>query len=307
MKTKTKLILTPVLVLLAISLINLFPDPKFSKVSKQLYWINKIHSQTLSNIVVGGDSRVTRGISPKKLTESLKHPVTCQNLGFHSAGYNKEYLNFLTSKLDTISLSKTVLVLGITPHSLSKEAKRNIQFKQYEQYDNYERLKLQKFEKLYSFITPYRIKEIIRPIFNIKATEEVLTTYYNDGWEEVFNSKIDTTSSLNAYKKIFNKNTIKDDDINDFITNLKSIRNRNSNINIILFRPPSSYSMEKIENKYSKFNEASLKKQLEEIGINYYRFDNSKFESGDGSHLQPESAITLSNLIGQIVKNDYNF
>ena len=304
MNSKNKLLLTPVLLLVIVMIISQLGSPKYSKVTEELFWLEKVYSDNKNAIVIGGDSRVSRGVSPECLIEGLqnKDSLTCQNFGFHSAGYSQEYLDFLFSKLDFSKNDPPVLLLGITPNSLTENARRNTQLKQYQTFDNLEKDKLQTFDFLYSLISPFRTKEVLRSIFNIDAPEEVTITYHQDGWEEVYFTKIDSNIAFESYNEIFTDNEVINNSVMEFIINLKEIKKKN--VKIVLFKPPTSFSIDFIEDQKSKFDELLFIDELSKIDVHYYEFDKKNFTCSDGSHLQPKSAKEFSNQLSKILKKE---
>ncbi len=68
-------------------------------------------------------------------------------------------------------------------------------------------------------------------------------------------------------------------------------------ISIIAFRPPSSIAMRNLEDSISGFDEEYIKRELEDMGVQWLDFREGDFNSYDGSHLHFESAKKLSILL----------
>ena len=134
------------------------------------------------------------------------------------------------------------------------------------------------------------------------APEEVITTYHDDGWEEVYFTKIDSNIACKSYNKVFNDNKVSHTFVSEFITNLKEIKKKN--VKIVLFKPPTSFSIEIIEDQKSKFNEFLFTNEMAKVGVHYYTFNNKTFTSSDGSHLQPKSAKMFSHKLSEILKKE---
>ena len=88
------------------------------------FWSKKVHNQQKYDVVFAGDSRVFRGISPNIVFEKSKQELSGINLGFSAAGYSKKYYDFITSKLNTES-EKKIIVLGVSPNMFLKESLEN--------------------------------------------------------------------------------------------------------------------------------------------------------------------------------------
>lgn len=63
------------------------------------FWLTKTHGNEQFNFVVGGDSRVYRGVSVDAIEKAVGADLQGHNLGYSSAGFSTEYMNFLTSRL----------------------------------------------------------------------------------------------------------------------------------------------------------------------------------------------------------------
>jgi hypothetical protein len=74
------------------------------------------------------------------------------------------------------------------------------------------------------------------------------------------------------------------------------------NVEIIAFRPPSTYQMEQLENTLGQFDEDYVKDELHKIGVHWVPFNNSDFVSYDGSHLQYKSAEKMSTQLGEYIE-----
>lgn len=89
---KIKIILYITFTLLFTVLIVLLkPDNNQSVYEKDWFWINKTYPYKKFDIVIYGDSRVYRGISPEKFSEVFPS-ADIINLGYSSGGINKQAL-----------------------------------------------------------------------------------------------------------------------------------------------------------------------------------------------------------------------
>ena len=104
------------------------PDTDYSKLMYDWFWVNKTHYSKKSAILFLGDSRTYRGIS----TEAVNTVFPSQevlNLGYSSGGLNNRMFNFASQLIDTKSPIK-IIILGVTPFSLTVEARKNEHFLQ---------------------------------------------------------------------------------------------------------------------------------------------------------------------------------
>ena len=292
MQAKDKISITIALsVLLIICIKLLLPEPIKNIELINEFWIKKTHQKTKKNIVVGGDSRIYRGISIDKLEESLSQNLIGVNLGYSSVGFSAEYLDFMLSRLDLDSKTK-ILILGITPHSLTENAAKNEAFHQYYDVgweDKYKALYISKYIK---HLAPYKPWEVFQYIGKGENEEGYFENFTSNGWVSSYKIPADTMEAIVSYTKTLTANKISPDVINKLL--LKIEEYKKSGITIIGFRVPSTNQMEELEESLSSFDEEHLKTEFERIGAYWFDFKNSDFTSYDGSHLHYLSAEKLS-------------
>lgn len=282
-----------VLIIFFIGLIKLFlPDPKQNKEESESFWSNKTHAPSTYDIVACGDSRIYRGISDDIILTS-KEKLSFLNLGYSSAGLSKDYLKFALSKFDSEANPK-VLVVGITPHALTREAFNNYKLNFCLKFNDFEKFRFKFLSKYLKHIVPYKFQELI----NYKE-KNYLQRYDKSGW--VASNKLiqDSTFALKSYQNTFSKYQVISDDVISFTKNLNDISR--SGIQVIAFRPPSTNQMVLLEDSISGFRESLIRDYLDS-SVLWLDFKNSDFKSYDGSHLNENSARKLSKLIGDNVK-----
>ena len=121
MGNKTKIYFSLLLAcVLYISLKIILPQSDVTEMKENSFWLKKTLDNSTYNVVVGGDSRIYRGINPSRIEENFKENITAINLGYSSAGYSAQYLNFLESRLDPNSKYK-IMLLGVTPVSAKQK------------------------------------------------------------------------------------------------------------------------------------------------------------------------------------------
>lgn len=288
MTARKKIVLSFLISTILIAVLKLsFPVPrKFS----DSFWIKKTHSNEKFDLVVCGDSRVYRSFSIDALQSKLDFPIRGVNLGYLSAGYSNEYLDFAVSKFDSDSKQK-ILVLGISPHSLTQEAFKNEHFKSFMNMTKNDVYKGLKLSSLYKFFSPYKPSELFVNNNNVK------TTYHSDGWVSTSWIKADTLDGMKVYKRTFSNYQVDKRELNVFLKKLGEIKAKG--ITIIAYRPPSTVQMRNLEDSISGFKEQTIKKELVKRNIIWFDFKDSDFHSYDGSHLDSKSAEKFSELFGQ--------
>lgn len=266
------------------------PEPIKNKELVQEFWIQKTHANKNYNVVVGGDSRIYRGFSPEDLNQATSKDLSSINLGYSGTGFSSDYLDFCMSKFDDNSKTK-VLILGITPHSLTKESFKNEASRKYAVASTFEIFRYKYLSRILKHLSPYSPTEF----FNRKTTN-YQEEHKKNGWISSYYLEPDSSKALKSYAKTFMKYQVTDNEVNTFLNKVKEIRTQD--ILIIAFRPPSTKAMRNLEDSLSGFDEKCLKRKLEGMGVQWLDYKDGDFNSYDGSHLHYESAKKLSRQLG---------
>ena len=278
-----------------VSIKFLLPDPKTNKEQLDSFWSNKTHASNSFDILACGDSRIYRGVSSDVINPNRKN-LAFLNLGYSSAGLSDDYLKFVLSKFKPRSKNK-ILIVGITPHSLTFEAFKNEGLKSQEKINYFNQFRFKYFSFLLKYVVPFKFSEILK----FKKVNYV-QRYESDGWVASTKIEQDSTFALNSYKKTFNKYGVHHKEMVSFLESINRIAN--SGIHVIAFRPPSTLQMEILEDSISGFDENFIKENLDSSVI-WMDFNNADFISYDGSHLTEKSAIKFSKKIMQEIEIIY--
>lgn len=267
------------------------PQPYINLTSEQEYWIKKTFSKNLKNIVIGGDSRVYRGISPATLIKSTELPLSAINLGYSSGSFSKEYLQFMHDRLDSNSNTR-VMVLGITPNSLLKSQLSNNHLKSVQNKSSSEIFHGMHYAKFLKHFSPYTVYELLDDSSNAYTID-----YRPDGFaaSNNYNGDFDLTHYL--YWDGYKKETVQEEQINNLVNHLSIFKKEG--IQIFAYVPPTTQKMREIENQMSGLDMNKLQQKLESIGVHWIDINLENYTSYDGSHLFSESAERLSKRIGE--------
>ena len=271
------------------------PKKDYSKLEYDWFWTKKTHFSKSNNIVFLGDSRTYRGIS----TESVKSEFPNQkvlNLGYSSGGLNKYMFDVAYSLLNKKEDLK-VIVLGVTPFSLTEEVRKNEHYKQelgrpladlIER--NYVNPFLSDFESI--SLSDYRTESdrVFYP-----------QVFHENGWVESYKIPENKRDALSSYRKTFSETVLSEKSVSETLSFVSEMKNKG--VKVYGFRPPSSKEMEKLENELSGFDENEFITIFEESGGVWINIsDRFSFDSYDGSHLHYQSAKDLSLILAQKMK-----
>lgn len=302
MNPKIKLILfLPFSLLICLLIKHFLPVPLINNSEIDYFWTFKTHGKSLYNILVIGDSRVYRGIAPSYLIDS-DSPLTAYNLGYSSAGFSKEYLEFAETRL-TNDKKHTAIIVGISPYSLTPKAAKNEHYHGIKNQHSSLTLRILYKDKLLQLVNPYDPHELKQYFWEAASNNVIRYTYNPDGWVKSEIPYPDPTSALVSYRKDFINNKVSEEVINELMFKVNDWKKKD--LQIIGFRIPTTDRMVALEDSLSGFNYNLVKNKFIENGGDWLEFSNNDFTSYDGSHLDNQSAIKLSTLLKDKIKKKF--
>jgi len=274
------------------------PQPSSSTTKGNHFWTFKTHSKKKHNIVVFGDSRIYRGVSPSELTKGYPNYFAV-NLGYSSAGMDDQLFDFIVERLDLNN--DPHIILGITPHSLTPKAIANehyIQEKNRSAFTVYQRMYLEEYLAFFDRMTT---AEIFYALFDKHPAFQSFEEFHEDGWVASYILPADSNSALENYRKEFMDNKVTDQSVSNLLTRVKSWNEKG--IKVYAFRPPTTRAMVILEDKLSGFDTDKFSERFELNGGIWLSFDYADFVSYDGSHLHYDEAKRLSRLLKEKIFN----
>lgn len=281
-------------------------DPlKANKYAEQKFWVHKTHHKGVYDVVIVGDSRAYRGISPKTVSDNLNPQTNSSvfNMGYSSLGLTPQVFELARSRLDSNSKNK-ILIIALTPLSLMTRSFRNEHLNQEIKRDAEDKwLKLNYWPK-YELLKQ-EAKNFLPVVFKPR---EPKTYYYQDfhqdGWISSWVEPENKNEAIESYKKLF----AEDNYANDAIEIIKSeiLKFKELNTQVFVFRMPSSPEMEYLENTLGKFNVDEVKQALLSINAIWLEFDSLNYHSYDASHLHKDSAVKFSKDLALAISQKLN-
>jgi len=260
---------------------NYRPFPKSSKNDARYFWAHKTHGEQTAHIVFGGDSRIYRGVNPASFGSSAL------NLGYSAQGYSNKYMDFVE---DHLNEKKPTIVLGISPYSLTPKACLNEHLESEQKRSSYDIFQILSIEKHLRFLEPIRPSEIKNAMQNNdKGYHE---HFHENGWVASNRFDADTNRTLLKYRDNFTDNMVSDSVIHLLSERVKKWTK--AGIQVFAFRPPSSISMEDLENEISGYDELRMEEVIFDCGGIWLEINNN-YHSYDGSHLSKRAAMKFSN------------
>ncbi len=265
-----------------------------------MFWARKTFAPSNKNIVLMGDSRIYRGLSPDIMKEELPG-LKILNFAFSNGGLNALMFRAAEKKLTSTNHPR-VIVLGLTANTLTDYTKGNNQYLQElkrPREEVLERLYLNPVLYWFSAITPQKLR------VHFKSNKKIQESYYlnhyvMNGYVESDKFPVDTTEALPSYIKDFSQYQVEQNHLNELFNQVKKWTE--NGIIVVAYRPPVSQAMLKLENSMGKFDEAKIAKGITQAGGHWIPLINSDYSTYDGSHINRSSAEKLSREIAAVIK-----
>lgn len=288
--TKKILIFLSIATVLVLGMLALNLDREMSTSARDSFWTDKTFNEGKYQLVICGDSRVYRGVSAEIVQESSG--LSTYNFGYSSGSFSQQMLDHSYARLD--KEGRAVMLLGITPHSLTKSAAEDVQFKLESDRSTFEVWKRKNLVKPLSYFDPIKPSEVFGLAGNFDKPDVL-------GWMPNEGMVVDTAKGLEHYKKVFIDNPIDEKIYNNLLEFIQKVTAEG--IEVYAFRPPTMVSMEVLEDEITGFDVIEVQADIEAAGGKWIPMNSALYQTYDGSHLQEASAIQLSELLGKSLAN----
>jgi hypothetical protein len=260
---------------------------------RELYWAKKIAWPAQFDLVVTGDSRVLIDVSPAAMGEVLP-ALRIGNFAFEGNGYSADYLVAIENLLEPGG--RRIIVLGITPVSLTPLSERSSNFKWLREKHAVE-LGLQ--------TGLGEIPYFFRPCAWVQSFAETgwlgeEDIYHADGWVSSSLVPEQPEASLDPYRtEAFAGNKVSPRIVDGLLQVVE--RWTEEGYLVFGFRPPTTVALFEVELELSGFEESAFVYRFRQAGGIWLPFPHGFYPSYDGSHLSDYAAVDFSrDLAGKI-------
>ena len=269
------------------------------KYLSEYFWSRKTLSKQKYNMVIMGDSRVYRGVSPQIIQKHLPQ-LKILNFGYSNGGLNPTMFEAAEQKLVANSSTK-IIVLGITANSTSGYTEKNLQYTQEltrPREELIERLYFSPVKYWFSPVTPQLLKTWL---FEPPPVAYYKNEYHLNGYVRSEKFPVDTMEAIPSYVKDFTNYKVDDEKLEALYKQVSEWVK--SGITVVGFRPPVSYPMRMLEDTMGLYNEAEIEARMTKAGAQWLKLDHSQFKTYDGSHLDEYSAVHLSDTLAKFLQS----
>ena len=280
--------------ILVIALSFFMPKNK-EKYLRDQFWTQKTFASNRYDVVLMGDSRTYRGLSPAVMEEALPG-MKVLNFGYSNGGLNPVMFEAALEKLSANSANK-VIVMGVSPNCITGYSQKNDQYLQVKngpREDIFEKLYLNKVLYYFSPVSPEEIKEKLIQ----KATDSYYTNeYFSNGYVLSEKFPADSTEAIQSYISDYTNFKVEEQYV-DILTE-QVAEWSSKGIKVIGFRPPTTFAMRAVEDTLGHYNESLIKEKFCKAGGYWIDLYPGNFKTYDGSHLEKNSAILLSETVSK--------
>lgn len=289
-RTVTALLIAAPLVLLGGRVLPVAPNPlDRDRTDEARFYMVKTHGRQQADVVVIGDSRALRGVSPAEVA-SAQPGSRVFNFAFNAGGLNAEMYAAATARLDPQS-RRPLVVIAATPLALMTAKARNGQYHELLHKPRDERWLLLHAPGLLRWFQPTRPSELLRPLIGIQPHSRYFQEFHDDGWIASCREPQDPAYALRLYAAELAGQSTDPELVRELLDQIRAWRR--AGVRVVGFRPPTTDATEVIENRELGFDEAALAAQFTAAGGVWLDFPNT-YASYDGSHLRGDAAVAFS-------------
>ncbi len=259
------------------------------------FWAHKLLSGPTHDIVLLGDSRTYRGLSPEVMAaeiESSAPGLRIFNFGFSSVGLTQDYAAAGAARLDPAS-PRATLVLGVTPLSLTPRAAVDNGF-----IDRSARSRRALWLDRWLGIVPHVLAPLPPRAWPTLLPQgrrdrvRYVQDFHADGW--VASDKIPARAdeAVERYRSALGGERVSPAIVADLVAQVAAWQERG--ITVFALRPPTSAAMRAAEAEITGFDEQALRAGIEAAGGHWIAIDPEAYASYDGSHIGSAAARALS-------------
>lgn len=286
-------------ILITISIGYLRPDGDVTGVPPDVFWATKLDWRGCADVVIAGDSRVYRGISPSEM-EQILPDTTVLNYGFSSMGYSEMYLKAIHDVLDPAS-ARRVIILGINGRSLTQKASKDNGFVWHLERPLSERA----FSRwlgalLHKFRPTDLLNHKVPALLAEKQEEHYYQHYRGDGWAACYKVPETPDEAIEAYRELLDRdeeNVVSDKIVNELLQAVTAWRKEG--IEVYGFQPPCGPDLMELESRLTECDDSTLIARFEAAGGKWLRLPEQEYHTYDGNHLHRDEAVRFSRVLAR--------
>lgn len=267
------------------------------RAARTRFFLGKIDGDPVHDLVVIGDSRALRGISPEEMERSLDG-YSVFNFAFDAGGFNREIFAAAERLLDPDSPHPTILIaptaLGFIPWKQT-----NGQYREYKAKPWDERILYMDFYEVADFFRPLPPSEIVRWVTGQKPKVRTWERFHDDGWIATRQTPFDEFTDLTVLREQLEGNIADPDVVAGLIEQIETWTAKG--ISVVGCAVPAYGKRVAMEDSMLQFDRDAFVRSFVEAGGIYLDDINVPVVTYDGSHLEEGAARQFSRLLGEAI------
>lgn len=241
------------------------------------------------DLVVTGNSRVERGVSPAAMGDVLTG-TRIANLGMAGTGLSADYLSAARQLLDPASTSPATAI-GVSPGALVEANMQRNAFIEARSQQPVELWLVREFGGLARLFSAYSRSEL-KQLAGLPAPT-ARQVNHADGWSAFYNMSSATASQkLANYRKLFEYEQVSRVRVAELLATVG--RWSSAGITVYGFRPPAGPKMTALEDGLSGLDMHSFAQEFKAAGGVWLEIDQAAYSAPDNSHLEAGEAQRFS-------------
>ena len=290
MKRRPKIRITLLIAALLTAAFSFVIPNDAEDVKRELFWSRKTFARPVYDVLLLGDSRLYRGLSPEAMKPHLPG-LKILNFGYSNGGLNPTMFEAAEEKLAENNKPK-VIVLGISANTVTGYSADNQHYLQEVNRPREQLIERMYFHPLRQWFPSTSPRKLLQLFAENKDSSFYRHTYHKSGYVASEKFPIDTTEAIPLYTDDFRNYKVEEKFLEPLFRQVEEWSNEG--ITVVAFRPPVSQPMRELENTMGRFDEQHIKNEINRAGGYWIELNPSEYKTYDGSHLTIESARKLS-------------
>lgn len=242
------------------------------------------------DVVVVGDSRVQYGVDPSSMETALGN-LRVGSFAWSSVGFNRDLLRSAARSLDP--KGARVLLLALTPHSLSRRATLDNAFIDTNGSPPLDRLTVANLPIGFEFLSPCGPSHWLRQ--SNPSTRDIPRVLHEDGWYETSVPQMPAEGVIKLYTERLRASPVDRRILEQLMANVRELTNEG--YHVLAFNPPDDPRLAEVEATIGHYDEADIKGRLKAVGGSWLGVPGI-YTTFDGSHLGAAEARRFSGELG---------
>jgi len=264
--------------------------------SRDGFWRHKAHVTGQYDLVLLGDSRVYRGISPEAVAAAVGD-LRVLNFGWSAAGLGGVLMPAAEARLDP--QGRRWVGLGVTAHGLSERAVGNAQYRRFAalpapspRTQALERV----LDRHFASLLPEQVDELQEQIAS-EGVDRYIERFHSNGWVASRTEPEDPSRALDYYRSMLSRRPVSPQVLDSLCSKISAWVGEG--VQVFAFEPPVAPAMRHLEAEIAGFDAAAVQAAIESAGGTWLVPAGAPYRSYDGSHLPEDEALRYSTALGE--------